>query len=230
MNFKSASSLQRGIFRWGRFSGKVIAMSVIDLYMIDALGGGCSQFLTGLDRKSSKLAKLCSNHCECHLKDLLVWLAGRQHPESLSLLRQLLGCCAFALEQGPFKSNGSSDALADAPVPRASTRARRLDPLLAEAVAREAGTGAAARTGHKVALMMARFRKGGFKKLGKSTANHATYKRMSAYHKAAQAMFANGSHTRHVAFDATRMNGRDTLYCCLGGPEQQCCWCPPQVP
>ena len=169
--------------------------------------------------------------CVWNLSALLLWFARSGAPLQW-LLRQFLVWLAFAIEGKLRGAKGTSDALVAAPVPRGHKRARRLDPNLVTSIADEAGKGQMSRTGRQVVQALARMRFG--KRIGMSirAGNQTVPRLIGQYYRFCCGLFRNPVPSCiSLAFDATRMNGRDTLYCALFDCETLVgCWCPPQAP
>ena len=126
----------------------------------------------------------------------------------------------------------NEDPLLDAPVPMATTRARRIDPVLKSALAREACEGGLVRTGAKATALLHRIRRWGKRRVGASTGNQTIQLRVGQYARAAEDEFSRPEHNvLSVAMDASRVSGKDTLYLAVFSPKtQKAFWAPPQVP
>eukprot|EP00974_Lingulodinium_polyedra_P078526 7604328-Lingulodinium_polyedra.AAC.1 len=104
----------------------------------------------------------------------------------------------------------STDALLDAPVPRAAKRSRRLDPVLRDAVAKEASSSTLTRTGAQVAKLMERVRRWNIRRISASLALRTIAPRMARYRTAVQeALKGEVAPILSVACDGTRMGKRD---------------------
>ena len=163
--------------------------------------------------------------------DLMVYLVGFKKMPEQGLGRSLFVSIAWMLDHSDLWSTSSSDALVDAPVPIGAKRARRLDGNLLQAVAREAGSGAAGRTGGAVARSMKRYRRWSTTRLSDAVANLAAGRRVFDYWRKLQQVFSRVDQpVLSVCMDGTRMSGKDTLYATLYSPAMGMgAWCPPQV-
>ena len=146
------------------------------------------------------------------------------------MARSLICWLAWAIEQGPYWDMGSDDALMSAPVLR-SQRARRLNPTLQDAVAQAAASGEMARSGRKVVQQLRKYLWHGAQKIADSTANAMMATRVWRYCNQGRHEFAKHKvRIVSVSFDATRMDGKDTLYLNMYAPAlQKAMWLPPQA-
>ena len=136
------------------------------------------------------------------------------------------------MEFGPMWERASADAC-DVPAPKGVKRARRLNPIMLDAVAKMAGEGLVARTGGKAArvLQFALHRRGMWQGCAKATANLALGTRAQRYRDSAAEVFACAPvGALSVAFDASRVGGRDMLLTAMwSGSLQIGCWGDPIV-
>ena len=166
-----------------------------------------------------------------HVVDLMVWLVQRGGRRCRSVARSLLCWVGHVGDRQELWETMSTDALVNAPIPMAAKRARRLDPLLVDALAKCANVGELARSGSQAVAITVRWRK--FLKPSMSTAvgNLFPGRRARVYFdKGREAFHSSRVRTVAIAVDVAIMGGRDTLYSVLYSPQQQyALWCPPQV-
>ena len=170
----------------------------------------------------SQLAELCE------LFPYLSSFGGRRFGK---VLRSLLAALSLHIEASNWLDTMSPDAISHAPVPMAITRARRVDPVLREQLAQEAGTGSIARTGGKAVTLLRMIRIWKVRRASNSVGHRAIEARAASYLRGCRNAFQpEHCNVVTVAMDASRMGGRDTMYLALYSPElKQACWLPPQV-
>ena len=168
---------------------------------------------------------------ECALSELFRWLCGPAGAQFRGVFHSL--CCwgAFVLEQSKWWLAMSSDAVLDAPVPQGPKRARRLDPNLRQQLGKMASEGDLSRTGGHAVKVMARMRQWNIKKMCQRTGQKTVEHRVATYAEEVQGTLSGENvNIVSLAFDGTRMSGKDTLHCDVYSPELQLAsWAPPQA-
>ena len=165
-----------------------------------------------------------------HLADLLVLLVRNRRDASCRLWQpQLLRWLGAVLETG-YRAKGSTNALVSAAVPTAAVRAKRVDPLLKKEIARAAGSMELVMSAAKVIKGLHCFHK--LSALREKSGAAFVEEGVGRYYHAVKDFFQNPAPTRMcLAMDATRIDGKDTLYAALHDPSRAlACWVPPQVP
>ena len=166
------------------------------------------------------------------LSDVLPWLAARNGQAGhLALLRQLACGVAFGIEHHAVISSGSTDAIADAPIPMGAVRARRYDVNLVDQIAREAAAGKIVPTRSKVAAMIQRMRKAGTLRISPTAANMSHQGRVSRYYGAAKELCGESwKGPVSLSMDGTRLGFKEVLWGALWLPSTETAmWCTPQV-
>ena len=173
-----------------------------------------------------------SQDMEVQLADLFLFLMGWSSTRRIRIIASLAQYLGMMAERVQFWDACCTDALLSASVPTGAKRARRLDPLLVDALGKMAGEGVLARSGSAASANMHRFRRFTKKQLANSTANTAAGRRAYVYWQAGQRAFsADRVRVVSMALDGSRMGGRDALFSCLYSPRQEVAvWCPPQAP
>lgn len=164
---------------------------------------------------------------------LLVYLYKLGSPTDMWLLRELLVWAAWVLELGGVWGEASAEA-EDLPAPRGPKRARRMNPRYLDGIAKLAGEGKVGRTGARLTrvLRLAERRRKAMYGVAERTGNQAVITRAKRYREcAAEAMQHGRVQVLSVSFDASRVDGKDTLYSALWSPQQGLgCWGDPMVP
>ena len=174
-----------------------------------------------------------SSHPNVLMENLLVFLYRQGGDQCTWFWRELVCWVAWMIDMGPCWASASADPI-DIPAPRGPKRARRLKPEMLNVLGKMAGEGSVARTGSKPShvLQFASRRRGLWQGCATSTANRAQGTRAQLYRdSAAEKFFHEHVNILSVAFDASRVAGRDTLYTALYAPEKSlACWGDPMVP
>ena len=122
----------------------------------------------------------------------------------------------------------------DSPAPRGRLRSRRINKWLLNAYGRAAGQGDLARTGAKLerVLRWAHRKRGANQGLTSDTANKAQSVRAKRYRDTcAEEFHFHKVRVVSVSQDASRMSGKDTLYCAFYDPARDiACWGDPMAP
>ena len=165
----------------------------------------------------------------CSINNLLVFLAN--DVRCRAVFRSFLTWLERVAVRGGAWERSSIDALLHAPMLVGPSRARRVDPQLADVVAQAAGEGNLARTGLRALAVAARFRGLSLRTAQLAVGNVKVEKRVIAYSQAQKRTFqATRTPMIHVALDGTRMGGRDMFYSVIwSGALGMASWAPPQA-
>ena len=165
------------------------------------------------------------------LLDLLIFLSSSSGSGMEWLFLDLMSWIAFHIECGPWWGEMSEDAIVDAPVPMATSRARRIDPVLKGQLAKTGNEGTLVRSGGKAVALLHRIRKWKINRMGRTMGNDSVTFRQGQYAKAGRAVFdPTRCNIICLSLDASRVSGKDTLYVAMFAPQLgKAMWCPPQV-
>ena len=143
----------------------------------------------------------------------------------------LLCLLAWAIERGPLWAQSSPDVLVDAPMPLAGRRARRIPLAIKRGLADEIRKGTFFRTPGFLGAALARFAKFGDRVAKRNKAEDGCRRFVYDSWQAGRAQFGPARvKVISVAFDGTRMAGRDTLYSALYARGiAKAMWLPPQA-